>query len=371
MSGTDASVFAPVKAGARRRRRKSLLSVRDPLSPRAHATAGVLAFIVPLVLWCVLSYVPFLWHPQVLVEDAGDSAVPGQYAFVASGQRVDREVFDGRNAELTAAGRRLASGERVNPIFLPAPHEVARAFYTAFTSAPERTGDFWLHESLLHSCTIILLGFLYSMLIGIPVGLLCGTFSLFSRLIEPFVDFVRYMPAPVFGALAVSVLGLGDEPKITIIFIGTFFQAVLVVANTTRSVDFALIQAAQTLGANHRQLLLRVIVPAALPALYRDMRILLGWAWTYLVVAELIGEKSGISAFLYQQQRYRHFENVYAGIVMIGMIGLITDQVLAFLGQYLFPWESGKPSLLKLVRGLRRQANASQAAVSSSPSVSS
>src|SRR6185436_1968162 len=154
--------------------------------------------------------------------------------------RVDREVFDGRNAELTAAGRRLASGERVNPIFLPAPHEVARAFYTAFTTAPERTGDFWLHESLLHSCTIILLGFLYSMLIGIPVGLLCGTFSLFSRLIEPFVDFVRYMPAPVFGALAVAVLGLGDEPKISIIFVGTFFQAVLVVAISTSSVVFSL-----------------------------------------------------------------------------------------------------------------------------------
>src|SRR5262245_22419017 len=193
MTGTDASVFAPVKAGSRSRQRKPLLSVRDPLSARAHATMGVLAFVVPLVLWCVLSYVPFLWHPQVLVEDAGDTAVPGQYSFIAAGQRVDREVFAGRNAELAAAGSRLARGERVNPIFLPPPHEVATAFYTAFTTPPERTGDFWLHESLWHSCTVILLGFVYSMLVGIPVGLLCGTFALFSRLIEPFVDFVRYM----------------------------------------------------------------------------------------------------------------------------------------------------------------------------------
>jgi NitT/TauT family transport system permease protein len=355
MSGTDSSVFAPVKASAARRQRQPLLNVRHPLSPRAQAIAYVLAFALPLFTWCVLSYTPFLWHPQVLVQDAGDAAVPGQYAFISVGQRVDRSVFEGRNAELAAAGARVASGERVNPIFLPAPHEVATAFYTAFTTPPERTGDYWLHESLLHSCTIILLGFVYSMLVGIPVGLLCGTFPLFSRLIEPFVDFVRYMPAPVFGALAVAVLGLGDEPKITIIFIGTFFQAVLVVANTTRSVDISLIQAAQTLGANHRQLLLRVVVPAALPALYRDMRILLGWAWTYLVVAELIGEKSGISAFLYQQQRYRHFENVYAGIVMIGLIGLLTDQVLAFVGKYLFPWESGKTGLVRAVRGLFRR----------------
>jgi NitT/TauT family transport system permease protein len=359
MSGMDSSVFAPVKASAARRQRQPLLSVRHPLSPRAQMVAGVLAFALPLFLWCVLSYAPFLWHPQVLVEHAGDTAVAGQYSFVAAGQRVDLDVFQGRNAELAAVGARQASGERVNPIFLPAPHEVARAFYTAFTTAPERTGDFWLHESLLHSCSIILMGFVYSMLLGLPVGLLCGTFSLFSRLIEPFVDFVRYMPAPVFGALAVAVLGLGDEPKITIIFIGTFFQAVLVIANTTRSVDMSLIQAAQTLGANHRQVLLRVVVPAALPALYRDMRILLGWAWTYLVVAELIGEKSGISAFLYQQQRYRHFENVYAGIVMIGLIGLLTDQVLSFLGKYLFPWESGKTGLIRALRNLRRRTPAS------------
>jgi NitT/TauT family transport system permease protein len=177
---------------------------------------------------------------------------------------------------------------------------------------------------------------------------------LFSRLFEPFVDFIRYMPAPVFGALAVAVLGLGDEPKIAVIFVGTFFQMVLVVANTTRSVDGALLHAAQTLGATKSKLIAHVVIPAALPALYRDLRILIGWAWTYLVVAELIGEKSGISAFLYQQQRYMHFDNVYAGILMIGGIGLLTDQALAFIGRYLFPWESGNTRLLRALRGVQR-----------------
>jgi NitT/TauT family transport system permease protein len=169
------------------------------------------------------------------------------------------------------------------------------------------------------------------------------------------VDFIRYMPAPVFGALAVAILGLGDEPKIAIIFIGTFFQMVLVVSNTTRTVDESLLHAAQTLGANNRQLLLHVVIPSALPNLFRDMRILIGWAWTYLVVAELIGEKSGLSAFLYQQQRYRHFDNVYAGIIMIGIVGLVTDQTLAWLGRYLFPWESGNATLRKVWRTVKRQ----------------
>lgn len=324
-----------------------------------------MAFVLPLLIWSIISYVPFVWHPLVLIDDPGDTQVAGQYNYLAAGQRVDLEVFEKRNLELTGAGKKLATGERANPIFLPAPDEVARAFYTAFITPPQRTGDYWLHESLLQSCSIIFWGFLYSALLGVPLGILCGTFALFSRLFEPFVDFIRYMPAPVFGALAVAVLGLGDEPKITIIFIGTFFQMVLVVANTTRSVDPGLLQAAQTLGATNRQLLGHVVIPAALPALYRDMRILIGWAWTYLVVAELIGEKSGISAFLYQQQRYMNFANVYAGIVMIGMVGLVTDWILAGIGRFLFPWETGNTTLGRLLRSASRWLP-SRARVSSS-----
>ena len=125
---------------------------------------------------------------------------------------------------------------------------------------------------------------------------------------------------------------------------------VLIIANTTRDFDHALIQAAQTLGAKGRKLLVNVVLPGILPGLYRDLRILLGWAWTYLVVAELVGAKSGISAFLYQAQRYKQFDNVYAAILIIGLVGLLTDQILGFLGQYFFPWESGKKSLASRFR---------------------
>jgi NitT/TauT family transport system permease protein len=321
------------------------LAVREPLAPRARTWTTVLGFLLPFALWCAISYVPWIWHPLIEVTDAGDTHVPGDYAFLEQGQLVERDVFAKRNQELSAAGAVLATGHRSNPIYLPAPHQVGRALYTAFTTEPQRRGDFWLHESLWHSCQIIFWGFVYAAVFGVPLGLLCGTFGLFSRLFEPFVDFVRYMPAPVFGALAVAVLGLEDAPKVAIIFVGTFFQMVLVVANTTRQVDPALLQAAQTLGTSNRQLLQYVVVPAALPNLYRDMRILVGWAWTYLVVAELIGEKSGISAFIYQQQRYRQFDNVYAAIAVIGLIGLLVDQALARLGNVLFPWESGNTLL--------------------------
>ena len=161
-----------------------------------------------------------------------------------------------------------------------------------------------------------------------PLGILCGTYSIFSRLSEPFVEFFRYLPAPAFGALAVAILGIYDGPKITIIVIGTLFQQVLIIANTTRKLDVSLVEAAMTLGTRNLQVLWRVVIPGILPDLYRDQRILLGWAWTYLIVAELIGTMSGITWFITQQARYQHFANVYAAIMMIGIIGLGTDILL-------------------------------------------
>jgi len=213
------------------------------------------------------------------------------------------------------------------------------ALYASFTAAPVSQDGQWLHQSLWHSIQIIFWGFVISSAIGVPLGVLCGTFGIFSRLNEPFIEFFRYLPAPAFGALAVAILGIYDGPKITIIVIGTLFQQVLIIANTTRKLDVALVEAALTLGTRNAKLLTRVVIPGILPDLYRDQRILLGWAWTYLIVAELIGTTSGITWFITLQARYQHFANVYAAIMMIGIIGLGTDMVLALLGRWLFPWD--------------------------------
>ncbi len=126
-----------------------------------------------------------------------------------------------------------------------------------------------------------------------------------------------------------------------IIFIGTFFQQVLIIANTTRRIDPALLEAAETLGASRRALITRVVVPGVITEIYTDMRVLLGWAWTYLIVAELIGVSSGITYFINQQAKYRAYDRVFASIILIGLIGLATDIVLASLGRQLFPWLRG------------------------------
>jgi NitT/TauT family transport system permease protein len=317
--------------------RVSWLAIRADLTAGRSLVLRIGSFLLPLGVWCAISYVPWLWHPLVKVTDAGGSS------FLQPGMAVERELFAQENEKLAAAGKGLASGMRANPFFLPAPHEVARAFYTSFTTEPQRRGDPWLHQSLGHSLKVIAAGFALAAAIGAPLGILCGTFASCSRLIEPFVDFIRYMPPPVFGALMIAVLGIDDGPKIAIIFIGTVFQLIRVVANTTRLLDPALLEAAQTLGANRRRLITRVILPGILPNLYNDLRILLGCAWTLLTVAELIGATTGISYFINQQGKYRHYDNVFAGIVMIGLLGLVVDKALCVIGAKLFPWQ-GKAS---------------------------
>ncbi|CEN56745.1 ABC transporter permease [Candidatus Methylopumilus turicensis] len=314
-------------------RLSSWFVVRQELSPRKRSLLGIGSFLLPLLIWCAVSYLPSVWHPMVLISE------PGSVDYFQVDMLVEKQVFKQELTDAASANKALPVGQPSNPVYLPAPHEVAQALYTSFITPPAQKDGLWLHQSLWQSIQVIFWGFLISSLIGVPLGVLCGTYTAISRLFEPFIEFFRYLPAPAFGALAVAILGIYGGPKIAVIVIGTLFQQVLIIANTTRKLDYALIEAAMTLGTNKLKLLRHVILPGVMPELYRDQRILLGWAWTYLIVAELIGTSSGITWFITQQARYEHFENVYAAIFMIGLIGLGSDLFLAWLGKGLFPWD--------------------------------
>ena len=315
-------------------KKRGLFVVRKSLHPRQRKVLFFLSFILPLVVWSAVSYVPFIWHPMMKISD------PGSISYFKEDMLVEKATFINENRKADAEGKLSAAGRPANPIYLPAPHEVAAGFVKAFSNPPRRAGEPWLHESLLHSISVIFWGFFLSSLLGVPIGILCGTYKFFTHITEPFVEFFRYLPAPAFGALAVAVLGINDGPKIAIIFIGTFFQQILVISKTTRSLDVNLIEAAQTLGARGKSLLTTVVIPGILPEIYRDMRILLGWAWTYLIVAEVVGTSTGITWFINQQAKYRKFGYVYAAIFMIGIIGILSDLILAWIGRRIFPWES-------------------------------
>ena len=309
--------------------------VARELSPQSKILLGFGSFLIPILIWCAVSYLPFIWHPQVQITNSGS------ISFLQVGSRVDKSVFYAEAQNAINTGTEPPQGNLVNPIYLPAPHQVATALVTAFTTPPAQADAPWFHQSLWHSIKIVFSAFFIASLVGIPLGILCGFSNKISQLTEPFVEFFRYLPAPAFGALAVAILGINDAPKIAIIVIGTLFQQILIIANTTRMVDRGLIEAGYTLGTNKAKSLFHVIIPAALPDIYRDLRVLLGWAWTYLIVSELIGTTTGITWFITQQARYQNFDNVYAAILIIGVIGLVCDVILMKLGQHLFKWKAG------------------------------
>ena len=309
--------------------------VARELSPQSKILLGFGSFLIPILIWCAVSYLPFIWHPQVQITNSGS------VSFLQVGSRVDKSVFYAETQNAVNAGTEPPQGNLVNPIYLPAPHQVATALVTAFTTPPAQADAPWFHQSLWHSIKIVFSAFFIASLVGIPLGILCGFSNKISQLTEPFVEFFRYLPAPAFGALAVAILGINDAPKIAIIVIGTLFQQILIIANTTRMVDRGLIEAGYTLGTNKAKSLFHVVIPAALPDIYRDLRVLLGWAWTYLIVSELIGTTTGITWFITQQARYQNFDNVYAAILIIGVIGLVCDVILMKLGQHLFKWKAG------------------------------
>ena len=216
--------------------------VARELSPRSKLLLGFGSFLIPVLIWCAVSYLPFLWHPQVQITQSG--SVP----YLQVDSRVDKAVFYAEAQSAVNAGLAPPQGKLVNPIYLPAPHEVAKALVTAFITPPAQPDAPWFHQSLWHSIKIVFSAFFIASLIGIPLGILCGFSQKISQLTEPFVEFFRYLPAPAFGALAVAILGINDAPKIAIIVIGTLFQQILIIANTTRMVDRGLIEAGFTLA---------------------------------------------------------------------------------------------------------------------------
>jgi NitT/TauT family transport system permease protein len=217
-------------------------------------------------------------------------------------------------------------------MFMPSPQSVVLS-----------VGRWWSDEGLLSDIGIsvyrVMAGFGLSTLFAIPLGLYIGTYRPVQVFLEPLTDFIRYMPAVAFIPLVMLWAGIDEGSKILIIFIGTFFQMVLMVAEDVRRVPMAQIETAQTMGATRSEIVKLVILPSARPALLDTLRITCGWAWTYLVVAELVAANSGLGYAILKAQRYMHTDKIFAGIMLIGLIGLLTDQAFRWIGRRAFPWK--------------------------------
>jgi NitT/TauT family transport system permease protein len=181
-------------------------------------------------------------------------------------------------------------------------------------------------------------GFAIAAVLALPIGIAMGAYKPIEALLEPFVSFARYLPASAFIPLLILWAGTGEAQKLSVIFIGSFFQLVIMIAVSVGSIRRDLVDAAYTLGSSDRTLVTRVLLPNAAPEIAEILRMVLGWAWTYVIVAELIGSSSGIGNMIINSQALLNTGQIIYGIIIIGLIGLVSDYLFKSANQRLFPW---------------------------------
>ena len=218
-----------------------------------------------------------------------------------------------------------------NPLFLPSLPRVGKTWI-----------DMVQHQHFLDdvawSTFRIVAGFLIAAAMAVPLGLLMGSFEVIRSFFQPPINAIRYMPASAFIVLLIVLEGLGEEEKLTLIWIGVFFQLVLMVMDIAHRVPDEMLNVAYTLGASRWKVFYKVFLPATFPEVVDALRITIGWAWTYLIVAELLGAERGIGSFILISERFLRMDRIIAAILTIGVLGLITDTIFGLIHRWRFPY---------------------------------
>lgn len=173
---------------------------------------------------------------------------------------------------------------------------------------------------------------------AVPLGIMMSGYRLIGAALEPIIDFIRYLPVPAIVPLSIIWFGVGETTKIFLLWLGTFFQLVLLVSDEMRRVPHEYFEIAATIGAKPRQILRDVAFRAMMPGLLSNARITLGWCWTYLILAEIVAASNGLGFVIWSARRYMQTPSVMAGVLVIGIIGLATDQMLRRLEKSMFPY---------------------------------
>jgi len=217
----------------------------------------------------------------------------------------------------------------VTPLILPTPGGVVFRLNELAESGK-------LVDDTLISIYRIFVGFIFATLCALPIGVLIGCYRNWEAAIEPLVDFIRYMPVVAFIPLTIFWVGTGDGQKFLIIWIGTFFQQVLLIMDNVKSVPRDFVNLGRTLEMSEGRILFRIVLPSAMPAIWDSMRISLGWAWTWLVVAELVAATSGLGYRITTAQRFFQTDTIFGYLLLLGILGLTTDQTMKLAHRRLF-----------------------------------
>ena len=178
--------------------------------------------------------------------------------------------------------------------------------------------------------------FLLSVVAAVPIGIWMSSYRIVGALVEPIVDFIRYLPVPALVPLLIIWFGIGEASKVAVLWMGTFFQLVLLIADDAKRIPREFVETGYTLGAKPRQITRSIVLPSMLPTMVDNLRITLGWCWTWIIVAEIVAANSGIGHYIWSMRRFLKTPEVMAGILVVGIIGLLTDQAVRIAHRRLF-----------------------------------
>ncbi len=222
-------------------------------------------------------------------------------------------------------------GAIVPPLYLPSPVGVLKGLVQLF-----------IDEGLLSAVGVslrrITIAFSLCIIVSVPVGVAMGSFETVNRIVDPIIAPLRFTPMNAFIPMFIVWLGIDETEKIAFLFFGTVVFLLPVVVDAVRSVPEEMVQTAQTLGASRWQVVRTVLVPAALPQIFENFRVMNGIAWGYILLAEMVNPRTGIGHLFDASWRASHTEHIFGLILVVGVIGLLSDLIIRMINRALFGW---------------------------------
>jgi NitT/TauT family transport system permease protein len=225
----------------------------------------------------------------------------------------------------------LSYNQLIDPVFLPTPRKVIGTLFDLFSQRN------FMNDIIVTTLRVIV-GFSLGALFAIPLGIAMANWKLTNEVLRPFIAFFRYIPVSGFIPLLILWTGIGFTQKVLVIFFGIFFHLTILVADDASRTPREILDTAKILSASKLTLAIRVRLPFSLPAIFDDMRIMLGAAWTYIVLAELVAATSGIGNMMIESQRFLLTDRVIAGLFTVGIIGIVSDVLFRMIGKLVMPW---------------------------------